>query len=261
MRVPFSRFSWLLPRVFWGKEQIWWRGCRVNVNPGEVHGYYVFFLGEYASEEIDLLIMLCSSARIFVDVGANIGLVTLAVAQACPNLCVHAFEPDPIIIARLKANLDLNPLLKPRILVVEKAAADQDVSLQFVSASGYNAEIGRLLNGDEAGGLQVEAIKLDTYFQSVTAKPDILKIDVEGAELKVLEGMTKLLSTQNLQHILVEVHAFYLVEERRGAFKERVEALLHEAEYRLEDVTGNRLPSAANWPERIHVHATLQPQP
>lgn len=50
-RVPFSRFHRLASWLFWGREAIRWRGVRVIVNPGEVHGYYAYFL-DYASEEI-----------------------------------------------------------------------------------------------------------------------------------------------------------------------------------------------------------------
>ena len=42
MRVPFSRFSKAASHLLWGNEQVMWRGLTVEVNPGEVHGYYVW---------------------------------------------------------------------------------------------------------------------------------------------------------------------------------------------------------------------------
>src|SRR5262245_1028477 len=105
VRLPFSRLHALMRCLFWGTEIITWRGIRVEVNPGEVHGYYIYFLGEYATEEIDKCIELGRAAHTFVDVGANIGLTSLSVARACPELTVYAFEPDRNIAARLRENL------------------------------------------------------------------------------------------------------------------------------------------------------------
>lgn len=48
IRVPFSRFHGLASWLFWGEKIIEWRGVRVAVNPGEVHGYYPYFLDDYS---------------------------------------------------------------------------------------------------------------------------------------------------------------------------------------------------------------------
>src|SRR5687767_10298774 len=64
MRIPFSRFSRLASWCFWGIETIRWRNVHVRVNPGEIHGYYPYFFGGYADEEIDYLVKACHDARV-----------------------------------------------------------------------------------------------------------------------------------------------------------------------------------------------------
>jgi len=254
-RIPFSRYSWMLPRMFWGHEQIRWRGVDIIVNPGEVHGFYPYFLGDYSGDEIDILIELCTSAQCLADVGANIGLVSLALAHACPNLHVYAFEPDPIIASRFKSNLVLNPNLIPRVKLIEKAVADHVGTARFQSAaSGYNIEVGHL--ADEAlGSITVEMVRLDTFFALLDDYPDIVKIDIEGAELRALDGMKGLFETQTPEILIVEVHAFSVPEADRPRFNQCVENLLVEAGYALSQLNGKSLLPSAEWPSRIHLKA------
>src|SRR5689334_11357813 len=65
IRVPQSRFAALANQLFWGRERFVWRGCEVEVNPGEFHGYFAYFFGAYAEQEIAALIELCRDARRF----------------------------------------------------------------------------------------------------------------------------------------------------------------------------------------------------
>jgi hypothetical protein len=131
-RVPFSRWRLLASDFLWGEEVIDWRDVRIRVNPGEVHGYYPYLLGDYSSEEIDKLIEVCrEGVATLADVGANRGMVSLALAQACPGLSVIAFEPEPAIAAGFRDNLGLNPDLSGRIELQIKAVADVDGEVFF----------------------------------------------------------------------------------------------------------------------------------
>jgi len=259
VRMPFSRFHWILPCMFWGQEQITWRNVEVIVNPGAVLGYYPYFLGDYSGDEIDLLVKLGSDAHVFADVGANSGLITLAVAQACPNLHIYAFEPDPIIVARFNANLQLNKSLLSRITLIQKAVADIDGTLNFHSeADKSNPETGRLVDSTTSSSHMVQSTRLDTFFAALVDKPDMVKIDVEGAELSVLRGMNGLFTDDIPSHILVEVHAFYLQNEDRSHFNQQIESELLKAGYKLYNMDGSIAPSSNQWPSRIHINGTLE---
>jgi FkbM family methyltransferase len=208
--VPFSRFHNIASRLLWGEEIIDWRGVTIEVNPGHVLGYYAYFFGDYASAEIDKLMELCQQAHVFVDVGANAGLFSLALTHACPTLSAYAFEPNREVIANLRANLDRNRYLAKRIHVVEKAVGEVNGTGEFApSPHVANPEVGRLASShDQARSYDVPVVCLDSFFE-MGPEPEVIKIDVEGAELQVLRGMTGLFTGGFPKALLVETHGLY----------------------------------------------------
>jgi FkbM family methyltransferase len=229
----------------------------VDVNPGELHGYYLYLLDEYASEEISKLSEFCGDARCFVDVGANVGLISLALAREFPQLEVFAFEPDPVAAQRLRQNISLNPRLRARIHVAEIAASDSVGEAVFEpSGDRRNIETGRLAEPGRSEGLfRVQADRLDRFFQEIGTVPDLVKIDVEGGELRVLQGMTGLFALGSPRAMLVEVHGFCF-GAGAAAFKRQVQALMRDADYtmsRLHEDGWVPAEAGENWPDRCHI--------
>lgn len=263
IRVPFSRFAGIATRWLWGTEQVAWRGLNVEVNPGESMGYCLYMLDVYATPEIDKLVEVCRTAEVFADIGSNIGLVALAVANACPGLRVMAFEPDASAQARFRRNLALNLEVAKRIQLHEVAASDSNGTAMFaVSEASTNPETGHLVTNGYSGEVQsVPCRRLDELFAEHGAKPDVVKIDVEGAELSVLHGMSGLLERARPKAILLEVHGFCF-GDAQASFKRELAQLLETAGYGLQRLTNDgrwiddREPSS--WPPRCHVLATLR---
>ncbi len=258
VRVPFSRFGRLASQVFRGEEIISWRNVTVCIDPGELLGYYPYFVGDYSGAEIEKLIELCRNASLFIDVGANIGLISLAVAHACPHVQVIAFEPDADIAARFSKNLLLNPNLAERIRLVEAAVAAYDgVAQSQPSGDARNLGVGRLaIHAKQPGTRTVPAIRLDSFVEKTGRLPDVVKIDVEGFELDVLQGMRGILAAGFPKVMMIEVHAFYSTDPQ--LFNEQVHSALQRANYNLLYLTGERWeesPAPENWPSRIHVLA------
>lgn len=262
VRVPFSRYHWLPGALFQGTERIAWRGVTVSLDPGEVLGYFPYFLGHYSDTELAKLSDLCASHLVLADVGANIGLISLALAAAHPTLQVYAFEPDPTIATTLRANLDLNPALHPRVQAVQAAASDIATTLTFHSSLGTeNAGMGRVMRDSDlspSATISVPAVRLDDFFRQVGMLPDVVKIDVEGHEDAVLEGMTGLFEAGYPKAILLEVHALCFPPAARLPFKEQIAHRLHQAGYHLRQLEGEQWPTAAapaEWPDRLHLLA------
>ena len=260
VRVPFSRFHKIASYLFWGEEKINWRGVNIKVNPGEVHGYYPYFLGDYSKEEVEKLIELCEKARIFADVGANTGMISFALARANPQLKVFAFEPDRDVVKRFLDNLRLNPDLSNRVYLFENAVSDVNGNLLFQPSLDFsNPEVGRLVT-DEKQNLKayaVPSIRLDSFFNSIEEYPEVAKIDVEGSELRVLEGMSGLFSKGFPKAMLIEVHPFYFSHDVM-AFKTKVETILKQISYNLFWHDGNDWKSLIppeDWPSRLHLLA------
>jgi FkbM family methyltransferase len=191
----------------WGIEVVRWRGVDVAVNPGEAHGFHVYFLGDYGQREIDACIDLCRGARWFADVGANVGLVSLAVARAVPNLQVMAVEPEPALCEWLAHNLTLNPDLAPRVHIVRAAATDRDGPVRFApSRTPLNAGTGHIVDADSDGTREVAGIAIGAAAAALGRTLDVVKIDVEGAELAALRGVWP--GGALPRGIVIETHGF-----------------------------------------------------
>jgi FkbM family methyltransferase len=117
------------------------------------------------------------------DIGANVGFFTVLAARRGGE--VHAFEPDPANFKLLERHLSLNALTGAT--AYEMAVSDRDGTAHFRpdGSMGHLAE----------AGIPVRTARLDTLMASGVATPAVIKVDVEGAELEVLHGGSRLLST------------------------------------------------------------------
>jgi len=260
LRLPYSRFHKIVGWLFWGEEAIRWRGITIKVNPGETHGYYTYFLGGYHQEVIEKLIELCRQESLFVDAGANIGLLSLSVAYACPRLEVFAFEPEHNVAMRFRANLELNQSLSYRVHFVEQAVAEMNSDAFFhPSLDPGDIETGRLLFDKPQPAIDylVPVVRLDTFFQNIGKYPDVVKIDVEGAELRVLQGMSGLFQKGFPKAMLIEVHQPYFSQDAL-TFKTEIKTILEQAGYSLswlDRETWDALPLPENWPGHLSILA------
>ncbi len=120
------------------------------------------------------------------DIGANVGAVTLALARfTAPTGRVHSFEPGPPNLLRLRANLALNPELAARITVHPAGVGETPGELQWQEETGNpgNAVLGN------SGTHAVPVITLDDFtVQQGLPRLDFIKVDVEGMELSVFRG-------------------------------------------------------------------------
>ncbi|SBW22340.1 FkbM family methyltransferase [Protofrankia symbiont of Coriaria ruscifolia] len=132
------------------------------------------------------------------DIGANTGLFTFAAAAtAGPGGTVLAVEPDTIMVNLLRRSSTL-PGRRARIDVLPvAAAADPGVSRFCIAARNRATNHIEGFGGDQTGGVRavqvVPTVTLDSLLDHFPA-PDVLKVDVEGAERLVLEGGPRLLS-------------------------------------------------------------------
>lgn len=135
-----------------------------------------------------------------IDGGANIGLSVLYFKSLYPNAEIFAFEPDEKIFEILETNV-LNSSKSNSIHLIQKALWNQDTTLTF---SSEGADAGRIEKEvKEHRSIQISAISLRPYLQEFT---DFLKLDIEGAELEVIQDCKDLLC--NVQHLFVEYHSF-----------------------------------------------------
>jgi FkbM family methyltransferase len=154
-------------------------GKRWTVGAG-THGCW---LGTYEYSTQRRFAAAARSATVVFDVGANVGFYTLLAAVAMgPSGRVVAFEPLPRNLAHLRAHVRLNAL--PNVEVRACAVADASGTAAFLE--GPNPSMGALADGGE---VQVMVVAIDELTAAGSLpNPDLMKIDVEGAEARVLDG-------------------------------------------------------------------------
>ena len=148
-----------------------------------------------------------------VDVGAHIGYYSLkAAGRVGPNGRVIAIEPDPDTVRKLQENIRANDARN--ITVQPVACAGSEAILEFFAARNNPtiSSISRANASEGAISIRVRARPLDAILHDVaTSRVDVLKIDVEGAELQVLKGA---------QETLTRYHPLLVVELIDGQLRE-----------------------------------------
>lgn len=154
-----------------------------------------YLTGTYESETSKLFINNLSAGQVVYDIGANAGYFSLLSSELVKEAGkVYAFEPLPVNIHLLRAHLAKNAATN--IEVVAMALSDQAGEVDF-SDSG-NSSANTLVKSSSlymnSRKIKVRTISLDEFvFGSNNVVPALLKIDVEGAELSVLNGARKVL--------------------------------------------------------------------
>ena len=163
------------------------------------------------------------------DVGANIGYFTLMLAKLVgPTGKVFAFEPDPRNISLLKKNIETNGY--QNVVVVPKAVSNvNEKCTLFTSQSTFGQNRiyePKKTKNQEYVPIESETIFLDNFFMNNEKIENIsfVKIDVEGAEKYVLEGMKNILSLNKNIKIFSEIDLDFL-NDAGSSYTEMIEFL------------------------------------
>ena len=130
------------------------------------------------------------------DCGAHIGLSLIYLKSICPTAHIVCFEPDAKNFDLLKKNI-LSHHLK-NIEARNQAVWIENTSLSFIQEGNMGSKIGSDLSGNT---VSVQAVRLKDYLNK---KIDFLKIDIEGAEYKVVKDIAGNLT--NVKNMFVEYH-------------------------------------------------------
>lgn len=193
----------------------------------------IYVAGCVDPNEFAFLDRVLQPGMTFLDAGANEGIYTVfAAARLGREGTVWAFEPSQREIARLQRNLDLNKL-SPRVFPV--ALADRGGPAEM-NVAGFGHEglntLGTFFN--EVEGSRREAIQVarldDIVGENPLARLDVIKIDVEGAELKLLQGAA---ATLQRYRPLILFESSERTLQRQGASREELLDFLRSQDYEL----------------------------
>ena len=145
------------------------------------------------------------------DIGGNLGLHTILMSKI--GWEIKVYEPDPIHIALLKRNLELNKCLK-NIKVLQNAVLDKEDELEFTrvlgNTTGSHISGKKSLPYGEIDKFKVKTVDIKSIIQDV----DFIKLDAEGAELDIITSLEK--TNFERTDLMIEISSY---ENAKGIYK------------------------------------------
>ncbi|WP_440764033.1 FkbM family methyltransferase [Natronorubrum sp. DTA7] len=176
--------------------------------------------------EEEMIRDLCTELQsddVFYDIGANVGVYSCLAGAVTTEGKVVAFEPHPENVRALTDNIDRNGV---DATILETALSDESDTL-VLSEDGSEAGRGehQLTDGTHDDGIQIDVQTLDEMcLERDFPKPNVLKIDVEGAEWNVIKGGLRTLSADDCRLIYCEIHPD-AIETFGGSYDDIVDSL------------------------------------
>jgi FkbM family methyltransferase len=166
---------------------------------------HIWRLGAFEPEVWDVLSSFAKKDEVFWDIGAHIGSVSIRALCDKRFREVHAFEPDPIPLKALKANIALNDNEPKRAFIHPFGLSDQNEIKTLYHAPFPNTALTSLHKLDEfANKFEIICRTVDTCLENKISIPTMMKIDAEGWETQIFQGARKLLEYHPPKAIIFE---------------------------------------------------------
>lgn len=202
-----SACTWVQWRNWWGYFAIkqptpsqWFGGLNINIYPGNAVCRAMYVKGVYDPNTLVLIDLLLPKDGIFIDIGANMGHYTFYAIKACgAKGKIIAIEPSSRDFARLKETTDMNEFGEVISLVnmaildeegeKEMLIADEERSCLNTFGSDFSCKGVQKTNQEMVKVTTLDALLKDKFIQRI----DLINLDIEGSELKALQGARRTL--------------------------------------------------------------------
>jgi len=197
--VPPRAIVWVKIKAGAGKD-LW-----MEVNPRTAH---VFLRGEREPTVEKFIQERLKPDMVFYDLGANCGFFSLIAAQLVGNRGkIYSFEPESRNAERMRANLQRNGF--EHFTIMEAAVWRETGRVSFTKCDEVDSPdqgTGQITTAKNTRKtIQVQAVSLDDFIKTALP-PDMIKCDVEGAEVEVFRGATQTLARYH-PTIVCEIHS------------------------------------------------------
>lgn len=211
-------------------------------------GFAGYLLGTSEPEEQDALHRFLKPDQVFYDIGANVGFFSVLGARFVgPNGRVYAFEPIPACVAKIKKNAAINGFAQIETIETGVSSTTGRARLRVAAATAHSV-LAVAGSYDDGHTIDITLTTIDDFVQSRGPRPpNVVMIDVEGAEVEVLKGMHRTLADHR-PIVMCEVHWI------GDAFLSYCREHLIPLGYRVEPLAGGDFP-----PSTTRYHAVLTP--
>lgn len=162
------------------------------------------YLGLHEFNDMGFLLHFLNKDDLFIDIGANIGGYSiLAAGHVGAN--VIALEPIPATFLSLQKNIQVNSL-QNKVTALEAGVGAEEGILRFTSNLDTVNHVASQVKGEIISDtIEVKMVTIDVVLRD-KKKPSLIKIDVEGFETEVLNGMQNTLENQELKAVIIELN-------------------------------------------------------
>jgi len=170
-------------------------GLFINVSPREHVQKDLFWYGIYEKRQVLVWQSLVRNDSIVIDIGANIGYYSLVASKIAMKGSVYAFEAASQTFQLLVQNINTNRLTNVYPLHLAVCNENSEMEL-FISGESNIGMTGLRKVGNKGTSIEkVQTTSLDEWIKTTELlKVDLIKIDIEGAELLALKGMEGILN-------------------------------------------------------------------
>jgi FkbM family methyltransferase len=180
-------------------------GARVYFPKGSLIFHLLCEQGIYEGENLKVINSLVDPGTTYIDVGANIGLMAVPVLNY-QDCSVISFEPSPNVLPFLERTASESQY-RNRWKVIGKAAGDRIGETQFFASMNGKHVFDGVRDTKRSGAVRATTVPVTTldseWEDAGRPRVSVIKIDVEGAELQILEGARQCLEA-NRPYILIE---------------------------------------------------------
>jgi FkbM family methyltransferase len=163
--------------------------------------------GNFEREFFALADSLLSSGGVFLDVGANFGLLSCGLAgRHCGKVQFHLFEPNCTLVTWINRSIERYPAFDCKVNCA--AVSDRDGFVSFLVNEGQTGAS----HISEAGGERIPSVTIDGYLDRENIPTvALMKMDIEGYELTAVRGAARSLQSRRIQAVYFEYFEKYLI--------------------------------------------------
>jgi FkbM family methyltransferase len=177
-----------------------WNGNLIKLNLANWSERHTYFLGRYYDLDLQLaMTQILQKGDRFVDIGANIGMITLhGAALVTDSGCVDSFEPHPESCRRLQEALEMNNIKHVRVHNLGLSDCPGKLTLSVITEHSGMATLATPSSEQKdlvSDAFEVSVVIGDSVIMQNSTPVKLIKIDVEGFEYRVLQGLKQTLET------------------------------------------------------------------
>jgi FkbM family methyltransferase len=161
-----------------------------------------FYCGLHEFVDMAFLLHFLRKDDVFLDIGANIGSYSI-LASSEVGTEVYTFEPIPETFEILKRNIQVNKI-EGNSHLFNNGVGSQKGVLHFTNSLDTVNHVSKTKDSSSKDLVEVDVLTIDDTVN--ITKPCLIKIDVEGFETEVLNGMTETLKNENVKAIIIELN-------------------------------------------------------